>query len=137
MFSLMRREAVRQVTAKPRRKRLIALTGREGRGLKAEGSIRTRVASFCSGLSSLPDAVRNGVYFDVEADFGFGRRRWWGHELADGAEDRLELGILSALQVGQFASEVGVGREHFTQAHEAAHDGDVDLHGAGAAKHTG
>ena len=47
----------------------------------------------------------------MEADFRFGRRRRWGHELADGVENLLELGIVFALQVGQFASEVGVGQE--------------------------
>src|ERR1035441_1163730 len=56
---------------------------------------------------------------------------------ADCVENRLELGIVSALQVGQFAREVGVGQEHFAQADKGAHDGDVDLHGAGAAKQAG
>ena len=29
-----------------------------------------------SGLCSPAGAVRDGVFFDVEADFGFGRGRW-------------------------------------------------------------
>ena len=56
---------------------------------------------------------------------------------ADGVENRLELGIIFVLQVGQFARGVGVGQEHFAQADKGAHDGDVDLHGAGAAKQAG
>jgi hypothetical protein len=31
---------------------------------------------FWVGLCSPASAIRNGVFFDVEADFGFGRRRW-------------------------------------------------------------
>jgi hypothetical protein len=56
---------------------------------------------------------------------------------ADGVENRLELGIVFALLLDQFASEVGVGQEDFVQADKGAHDGDVDLHGAGAAKQAG
>ena len=36
------------------------------------------------GLCSLTGAVRDGVFFDVETDFGFGRQRW-------GREERPEL----------------------------------------------
>jgi hypothetical protein len=62
---------------------------------------------------------------------------WRGHELADGVEDRFELGVVFSLQVGQLESQLGVGEEHFTQAHEGAHDGDVDLHGPPAAQDAG
>ena len=56
---------------------------------------------------------------------------------ADGIENSVELGIVFALQAGWFAREVGVGQEHFAQADKGAHDGDVDMHCAGAAKHAG
>jgi hypothetical protein len=45
--------------------------------------------------------------------------------LADGVEGGLELGIVFALEVGQFPGQIGIGEEHFAEAHECAHDGDV------------
>ena len=51
------------------------------------------------GLAALSGAVRNGVFLDMEADFRFGGRRRRGHELADGVEDYLELGVVFLFQV--------------------------------------
>jgi hypothetical protein len=48
----------------------------------------------------VPDTVTDGILFDVEADFRFGGRRRRGHELADGVENYLELGVVLLLQVG-------------------------------------
>ena len=90
-----------------------------------------------SGLCSLTGAVRDGVFFDVETDFGFGQRWRRGHELADGVENRFELGIVFLLQVRKFASQFAVAEEHFPQAYERAHDGDIDLHGPPAAHDAG
>ena len=64
----------------------------------------------------------------METDLRFRRSRRRGHELADGIENRFELGIVFLLQVSQFASQLGVGQEHFPEPHERAHNGDVDLH---------
>src|SRR5438552_15173605 len=60
-----------------------------------------------------------------------------GHELADGLEYDLELSVVSLLQGGELAREVGVGREHLPQAHESTHDFHVDQDGPLAAQHAG
>lgn len=57
-----------------------------------------------------PGAVREGIFFDVKTDFrSWGLRRWRSHELADGVENRFELGIVFPLEVTQFASKIGIG----------------------------
>lgn len=43
----------------------------------------SKALAFCSSLCSLPDAVRDGVFFDVEPDFGLGRDRWRRQERAE------------------------------------------------------
>jgi len=57
-----------------------------------------------------------------------------GHKLADGLEYDLELSVISLLQGGELAREVGVGGEHLPQAHEGAHDFHVDQDGPLAAQ---
>ena len=53
-------------------------------------------------------AVGDGVFFEVIADFGFGRCWRRSRELADGLENCFERRIVFLLQVGQFASQLGV-----------------------------
>ena len=101
-----------------------------------EGNREKRETSY-SLPGSPPDAVWDGVLLDVEANFWLGRGRRRGHELADGVENGLELGIVFSLEAGQFAGKVGVSEEHFTKADKGAHDGDIHLGGAGAAKDAG
>ena len=78
------------------------------------------------------NAVRERVFFDVKADFGFGIFGQRGHELADGLEKGTNVGIMafdSLLQIGQLAREFFVKRERFTESDESAHDRDIDLDG--------
>src|SRR5690348_184267 len=63
------------------------------------------------------------------------RRR--GHELADGLEYDFELSVVSLLQGGELAGEVGVRGEHLPQAHEGAHDFHVDQDSALAPQDAG
>lgn len=63
------------------------------------------------------------------------------HELADGLEDRAKLLVIFAFEFIQAAGQVAVGGEDFAQLDRTglggAHDGDVDLNGAGAAENAG
>src|ERR1019366_1406659 len=52
-------------------------------GCARQGSLATPLITR-SGLCSLSCAIRDGVFFDVKTDFGFGGRRW-------GREERPEL----------------------------------------------
>lgn len=75
----------------------------------------------------------------MEADFAFGLGRW-RHEFADGVEQRLDgviVALQTAFQFGQLAGQDFVARQHPTEAHESAHDGDVDLHSTVAPQHAG
>src|SRR5882724_9505099 len=83
-------------------------------------------------------AARNFILLltSMETDLSLWRLRR-SHELANGIEYHLELCVVFLLQIAQFASEIGVGKEHLAQAHECAHDGDVNLHRASAAQHAG
>jgi hypothetical protein len=54
---------------------------------------------------------------------------WRGHELADGIEYDLELGIVLLLQRRQLAGKIGKGGEHLPQSNEGPHDLDVDTDG--------
>jgi len=60
-----------------------------------------------------------------------------GHELADGIEYDLELSVVSFLQRGELACEIGVGCEHLPQAHESAHDFHIDQDGSLAPQDAG
>src|SRR6266480_2610747 len=84
-------------------------------------------------------AARNFILLltSMETDLSPLWRLRRSHELANGIEYHLELCIVFFLQIAQFASEIGVGKEHLAQAHECAHDGDVNLHRASAAQHAG
>src|SRR5438309_157142 len=83
-------------------------------------------------------SVRHGLLLDVKTDFGLWRLGWWqGHELADGVENGLELGIVFSLKVGQLASEISIREQEFAQAHERTHDSDVHLDSPGAPQDAG
>src|SRR5439155_16029216 len=64
----------------------------------------------------------------MKADFPPGRIGG-KHQLANGVEDDLELGVIFVFKRGELASEFRVGEEHLAQTDKCAHDGDVDLHG--------
>ncbi len=86
------------------------------------------------GLSAY--AVGDSVLLDMEPDFRFGRLGG-RHELADGLEDDFELRVVLGLQFSKLASQVSVAQEHFPEADERAHDGDVHLHSARTGQDTG
>jgi hypothetical protein len=95
---------------------------------------------FYSGLLPLSDTVSNGVFFDVEADFGLGRSRRWGHELADGFKEGTDGGIVAfdpLLQFNQFSREFDMAGKHLAELNEGAHDSDVDLYRSAAAEDAG
>lgn len=68
-----------------------------------------------------------------EADRPLGRigRR---HQLADGVEHGLEVGVVLALQGIQSGCQLLVFGEYLAQADKGAHDFDIDLDGAVAAQ---
>ncbi len=104
---------------------------------RREGA-KAQVGNLLSGSDRPFGAVGDGVFFDMEADFGFGRG-WWGrHELADGFKEGTDGGIvaLEALfQIGQFACKLFVEGQRLAQADEGPHDRDVDLNGLFAPQH--
>ena len=64
----------------------------------------------------------------MKADLPLGRS-WRKHQLADGVEDDLELGVIFVFERRKLAGELCVRKEHLAQTDKCAHDGDVDLHG--------
>ena len=75
----------------------------------------------------------------MEAEF-FGRWDRGGDELFDGVEDELELPVVIGVfffEGFDFLGEEGIGVHQPPELDEGAHDGDVDLHGAGRAKDAG
>ena len=61
-------------------------------------------------------------------------RLGWRHQFADRIEDYFELYIILLFKCLELAREVSVGKKHFTQPNKRAHDCNVYLHGAFAAK---
>ncbi len=62
--------------------------------------------------------------------------RWRSHQLANGFEDDIELLamlLIPPLQVRDLAGKLIDGKNHLPQTDKSAHDGDVDLNGAGTA----
>ena len=45
------------------------------------------------------------------------------HQLADGVEDDLELGVVFVFQRGELAGKFRVREKHLAQTHKGAHDG--------------
>jgi|GEM_PF-2552737 len=56
------------------------------------------------------------------------------HQGADGFKHDLELGIILFLHFIQFAGQIFMRRQDFTQFDEGSHDGDVYLNGSAAAQ---
>lgn len=56
---------------------------------------------------------------------------WRRHQHADGIEDYLELRIVFALHLVEAPRQISMGGENLSQLDKGAHDGDVDLDGAG------
>ncbi len=60
------------------------------------------------GSSALPGAIRDGVLFHVEADFGSGRSGRRGHELANSFKEGTDGGVVAFEAAFQFGGEVSV-----------------------------
>src|SRR5947208_11737811 len=99
----------------------------DGLSREAETSGSEKVNSSFGGLvigKRLLEIICSGV----KADFPPGRigRK---HQLANGVEDDLELGVIFVFQRRELPGEFCVREEHLAQTDKCAHDGDVDLHG--------
>lgn len=63
--------------------------------------------------------------------------RWLrGHNLSDGVEYDLELGVIFIFQSGESSCEFFVRRQHLAEANEGAHDFNIDLDRAFATQGT-
>ncbi len=91
-------------------------------------SVAMRSGGFFRG--SLPGSLSSVGAKADSSSVGF----WWCHELADGVEDDLELGVVFLLKRIELPGEVSMGVEHPAQPDEGTHELDVDLDGALAAK---
>src|SRR5260221_14246909 len=60
-----------------------------------------------------------------------------GHQLANGFENDPEVFVIFLFQFLELAGQVLMSRKNLAQAHEGAHDGDIDVNGALTAKHAG
>ena len=69
----------------------------------------------------------------METDAAFGPFSFFKHAL-DGRKNDLKLGVVSLLHILNFSAQFLVGGQHFAQAHERSHDGNVDLYGPRAAQ---
>jgi len=72
----------------------------------------------------------------MKADLPLSRNRSLQH-LPQRGKNGVEFCVITALHLGDFSSQVFVSCEHGPELDERAHDSDVDLHGALAAKNAG
>ena len=73
----------------------------------------------------LSHAVRDGVFFDVEADFGFGGRGWRLEQRAELLEDFAQRGVVEQqgfVYFGEALEDGGVGGEVLAHFDEGADD---------------
>jgi hypothetical protein len=96
---------------------------------------RIRPAHF-RAVSSPPPSHSIGWpgFFDPKPD----RPAWLlgsGHELPDGIEDTLELGIVSLLQFVKPSCQVAIRGDHLAEADKSSHDFDVHERCARTAEH--
>src|SRR5438552_2210699 len=96
--------------------------------------IRCVIPSGISLPSPNPVSARSS-FANVKPDLSLWRS-WRKHQLADGVEDNLKLGVVFVFEGGQLASEIRVRKKQLAQAYKCTHDGDVDLHGAFAIEKT-
>jgi hypothetical protein len=91
------------------------------------GRIR-RLADQLMGEAKLPSpnsVSSRSPFTNMETDLSFWRS-WRKHQLADGVEDDLKLGVVFVFERGELAGQFRVREKHLAQAHKCAHDGDVD-----------
>src|SRR5207244_10544979 len=89
--------------------------------------IRCVIPSGISLPSPNPVSARSS-FANVKPDLSLWRS-WRKHQLADGIEDNLELGVVFVFERGQLARELRIRQEHLAQTHESTHDRDVHLRG--------
>jgi hypothetical protein len=97
------------------------------RNRRRELRIRRVIAPAVS-LPSPNSVSSRSPFANMETDLSLWRS-WRKHQLADGVEDDLKLGVVFVFERGKLAGKFRIREEHFAQAHKCAHDGDVDLHG--------
>src|SRR5437870_13402628 len=88
-----------------------------------------RVISSTMSLPSPNSISARCLFANMKPDLSL----WWSwrkHQLADGVEDDLELGVVFVFQRRKLAGQFCVGEEHLAQSHKCAHDRNVNLHGA-------
>lgn len=78
----------------------------------------------------------SGLDSGVKSDLAFGRN-WGFKHLAESGKNGMEFGIVALFHFSDLAAQVLVSGEHGANLEEGAHDGDVDLNGAIAAKNAG
>ena len=89
--------------------------------------IRRVIASAVS-LPSPNSVSSRSPFANMETDLSLWQS-WRKHQLADGVEDDLKLGVVFVFERGKLAGKFRIREEHLAQAHKCAHDGDIDLYG--------
>src|SRR6266478_3569930 len=97
--------------------------------------IRRVIASAVS-LPSPNSVSSRSSFANMETDLSLWRS-WRKHQLADGVEDDLKLGVVFVFERGKLAGKFRIREEHLAQPHKCAHDGDVDLHSPRTPQHAG
>ncbi len=87
-----------------------------------------RVIPSAVSLPSPNSVSSRSPFANMETDLSLWRS-WRKHQLADGVEDDLKLGVVFVFERGKLTGKFRIREEHLAQAHKCAHDGDVDLHG--------
>jgi hypothetical protein len=85
-------------------------------------------------------AVREGVFFDVKADFGFWGRGWRLEQRAELLKDLAERGVVEQqgfVNLGQAPEDGGVGGEVLAHFDEGANDVQAHGNSAGAVENRG
>ena len=80
--------------------------------------------------------LSRGFGSSMKSDLSFGGD-WGLKHLAESGENGMEFGIGSLFHFSDLAAQIFVRGEHGAELEKGAHDGDVHLHGAIAAKNTG
>src|ERR1700675_658654 len=81
-------------------------------------------------------ATSNWSGSGVKSDLAFGRN-WGLKHLAESGENGVEFRVVTLFHFSDLAAQVFVSGEHGAELEEGAHDRDIDLDGAIAAKNAG
>src|SRR5438067_614019 len=113
----------------PRRIRVAAATGSVICDRLSEGELMIRrVIASAVSLPSPNSVPSRSPFANMETDLSLWRS-WRKHQLADGVENDLKLGVVFVFKRGKLAGKFRIREEHLAQAHKCAHDRNVDLYG--------